>query len=226
MGPFGVLDGYKSTAWGDFHQGLRTFAPDRGNWGRTLHVQAGVKSRKWVISLLFGAAAIGAAADAYSSAQQKIDAIESDRLRTGSRVTLTYPELNAWVARKAPDGVHGAKVVVTEHGVATGTASVDFLKVQRAQGQNPGWLLSKLLDGERPVSVTARIRSSGGTATVDVERVEISGVAVDGRPLEFLIQNILLPLYPDAVVGKPFELGHRIERLDVAPTGVGITIGK
>ena len=225
MESFGGKAWFNSTAWGDFSQDLRSLALGRGNWGRVPHVQAGVKSRNWVISLLFSAAAL-AAADAYLSAQQKIDAIENDRLRTGSRLTLTYPELNAWVARNLPDGVRGAKVWVTQPGVATGTANVDFAKVQRSQGHDPGWLLGKLLDGERPVSVTARIRSTGGTATVDVERVEISGVVIDGRPLEFLIQNVLLPLYPNAVVGKPFELGHRIDRLDVAATGVGITIGK
>jgi hypothetical protein len=86
--------------------------------------------------------------------------------------------------------------------------------------------MSKLLEGERPVSVTARIRSAGGTATVDVERVEISGIVIDGRTLDFLIENILLPLYPNAVVGRPFELGHRIERLDVEPRAVGVVIGR
>jgi hypothetical protein len=76
------------------------------------------------------------------------------------------------------------------------------------------------------VSVTARISSSAGKAQVDVQRVEISGVTIDGRTLDFLIQNILLPLYPDAAIGRPFDLGHRIERLDVAPAAVGVTIGK
>jgi len=94
---------------------------------------------------------------------------------------------------------------------------MDFGKLRRAHGYQTGWLMSKLLDGDRPVSVTARIRSAGGRATVDLQRVEISGVAIDGRTLDFLIENILLPLYPDAVVGRPFELGHRIERLEVGP---------
>jgi hypothetical protein len=82
--------------------------------------------------------------------------------------------------------------------------------------------MAKLLDGERPVSVTARIRSDAGHATVDVERVEISGVIVDGRTLEFLIQNFLLALYPNAAVGRPFELGHNIRKLDVQPRGVTV----
>ncbi len=103
---------------------------------------------------------------------------------------------------------------------------VDFGKVRRAQGYQPGWLMSKLLDGERPVSVTARIDSGGGKATVRVERVEISGFQIDGSSLDFLIQNFVIPLYPDAAVDRPFEMGHRIEKLDIQPAAVGVWIGK
>ena len=31
---------------------------------------------------------------------------------------------------------------------------------------------------------------------------------------------------PDAVVGRPFQLGHRIDRLDVQPGAVGVVIGR
>jgi hypothetical protein len=183
--------------------------------------------RKWACPILFvavAAAGIAPAFDNYDSARQKFGLIESERLRPGARVTLTYPELDAWVAHEAPNGVRNPHLQVTPRGSVTGTAIVDFVKVRRAQGQEPGWFMRKLLEGERPVSVTARIRSSGGIATVDVERVEISGVVIDGSTLDFLIQNVLLPLYPDAAVGRPFELGHRIERLDLAPTAVAVVI--
>jgi hypothetical protein len=49
-------------------------------------------------------------------------------------------------------------------------------------------------------------------------------MAISGGALDFLIRNFLLPYYPDAKVGVPFELGHRIERLEVEPTGVGVLI--
>jgi len=179
--------------------------------------------RKWVVLILF-AAVVASAYDSYVSAKQKIDSIEAEQLRPGSRVTLSYPELTAWVAREVPDGVRNPKILVAANGVATGSALVDFAKVRRAQGSPPGWLMSKFLEGERPVSVTARIKSSGGAATVDVERVEVSGLVLDGSTLDFLIQNVLLPLYPNAVVGKPFLLGHNIDRLDVAPAAVSVVI--
>jgi hypothetical protein len=162
----------------------------------------------------------------YISAKRKFDLIDSGRSRPGTRVVLTASELNAYVAHEVPSGVRNPKLEVVSPGVTTGTALIDFGKVRRAQGYSPGWLMSKLLDGERPVSVTARITSAHGQATVDVQRVEVSGLEIDGKTLDFLIRNFLLALYPDAAVGRPFELGHRIERLDVQPAAVGVVIGK
>lgn len=179
----------------------------------------------WVISLVI-AGGLGAAYDDYSSVKHKFDQIESDRLRAGTRLVLTAGEVTAYVEREAPQGIRNPRIQLPAPGVVHGSALVDFNKLQRAQGYEPGWLMSKLLDGERPVSVTARIRSAGGHATVDVQKVEISSVTVDGKMLDFLIQNFLLAKYPDAIVGRPFELGHRIERLDVQPAAVGVVIGR
>ena len=179
----------------------------------------------WAISILFVAASLAAASYSdYASAKQKVDSIEAGRLRSGARVTLTFPELNAWVAREAPSGVRNPQLRVASRDLATGAALIDFGKLERSAGRQPGWLMSKLLDGERPVSVTVRIRSSDGRTTVDIQRVEISGIAIDGRTLDFLIQNFLIPMYPDAVIGKPFELGHRIDRLDVSPSAVAVLV--
>jgi hypothetical protein len=184
-----------------------------------------VKRQIWAICLLLVLGSLGAAANEYFSAKQKFDAIESGRLRPGAQVTLSYPELTAWVEKEAPKGVRSPKLRVAERDIATGTALIDFAQLERSQGRQPGWLMSKLLEGERPVAVTAHIRSGAGRATVDLQRVEISGIVIDGRTLDFLIQNFLLAMYPDAVIGKPFELGHRIERLDIVPAAVGVVIG-
>jgi hypothetical protein len=168
----------------------------------------------------------GAASHDYVSAKQKFDRIESGRLQAGSRVELTPSELNAYVEQAVPTGVRNPKIQIVAPEIATATALVDFGKVRRSQGYQPNWLMSKLLDGERPVSVTARIRSSKGQATVDVQSVEISGVTIDGKTLDFLIQNFLLPMYPTAAVSRPFDLGYRIDRLDVEPRAVEVLIGK
>lgn len=177
------------------------------------------------LALLLGAV-LAAADTEYASAKRKFDQIESDRLRAGTRVELTSRELTAYAAHEVPPGVRNPRVQLVSPGVATGTALVDFVKLRRGQGTEPGWLMSTLLNGERPVSVTARIRSASGQATVDVQQVQISGMTIDGSALDFLIQNVLLPLYPDAAVGRPFELGHRIEQLSVRPGTVTVLIGR
>jgi hypothetical protein len=167
---------------------------------------------------------LGATYPEYSSCKQKIDLIGSGHIRAGSRVELSARELTAYAVAVAPPGVRAPQLQFGAPGLVTGTAKVDFGKVRRAQGYQTGWLMSRILDGERPVSVTARVRSDAGRATVDVQRVEISGISVDGHTLDFLIRNFLLPLYPNATVGRPFELGHGIRKLDVQPRGLSVYI--
>lgn len=181
--------------------------------------------RSICVALALATLALATASD-YTSAKRKFDLIDSDRSRPGTRVELTTPELNAYIEHEMPVGVHNPKLEVVSPGVTTGTATIDFGQVRRAQGYAPGWLMSKLLDGERPVSVTARITSAHGQATVQVERVVVSGIEIDGATLDFLIRNFLLAMYPDAAVDRPFQLGHRIERLDIQPAAVGVIIGK
>jgi hypothetical protein len=174
------------------------------------------------LPLLFGSYA------EYVSATQKFKLIENDLLRPGTRLALTSGELNAYVQQEIastyPSGVRDARLEL-RNGGATGSALIDFGKVRRAQGNPPGWLMSKILDGERPVEVRARIHSAGGHATVDVESVQVSGFTIEGRTLDFLIRYYLLPNYPDAKVGEPFELAHGIDRLEVKPGTVDVVMG-
>jgi hypothetical protein len=194
-----------------------------GNSGGGWSVYSSVKYLLLAGSLLAG---LGFGFDLYSSARQKVDLIESGRLLPGARVDLSLGELNAFAAKEAPAGVRNPKLVLAEQGVVRGTAMVDFGKLRRVQGYEPGWLMSKLLDGERPVSATARIRSGGGKVTVDVERASISGLEIDGSTLNFIIQNFIVPFYPEAMVGRPVAMRFRIERLQLAPAGVGVVIGR
>src|SRR5262249_3073352 len=142
-------------------------------------------------------AGLAIAANEYAVVQNKLDQIEGGKLRPGTRVVMTSQELTGWAAHKMPDGVRAPEVELGT-GPETGSAMIDFGKVRRAQGKSPGWIMGKLLDGERPVRVSVRIRSGNGTATVDVERVEVSGLQIEGQMLDFLIQNFLLAAYPDA----------------------------
>jgi|SRR5579863_1372019 len=165
----------------------------------------------------------------YALVQRKFDLIEQDRLKPGSRVTFTPRELNAYAAAEipkvVPEGVREPRLELGS-GSATGSALVDFVKLRSAQGSPPGWLMRQLLSGEHPVTVTARIESGNGHATVNVESVQINGMTIEGRMLDFLIRNYLTPYYPEAKIGEPFELSHHIDRLEIQPARVDVFLGK
>ena len=215
----------KRTRVVEFSTVCELFDPIAGNPAQPRRVSACVSRRIRSFSILLVAVSLAmAGANDYAAAKEKFDRIESGRLRPGSRVMLSFEELNAWAAHEVPAGVRNPRVQVSAREIATGNALIDFGKLERNAGRRPGWLMSKLLDGERPVSVTARIRSAGGRATVDIQRVEVSGITIDGRTLDFLIENFLLPMYPAAAISKPFEMGHRIDRLDVSPAAVAVVL--
>jgi hypothetical protein len=47
--------------------------------------------------------------------------------------------------------------------------------------------------------------------------VEVAGIPIQGSALDFLIRNYVIPHYPEAKVGKPFELHEHVERIEVKP---------
>jgi hypothetical protein len=171
----------------------------------------------------------GSAAPDYLSAKRKIELIRQDRMRPGSRVVLKESELNAYVRQEvaavAPEGVKDPRLEL-DAGRATAYALVDFPKLRESQGKQMNWLLARMVAGERPVRVDARIQSGDGRATVDVERVEISGMTIQGAGLDYLIRNYLWSYFPTARPGEPFELAHGIERLEVRPSEVQVLIGR
>ena len=151
---------------------------------------------------------------------RKIDLIQSGHAKPGSVMVFTAAELNAWGRAKAaqvvPEGFRQARLELG-NGTATGYALVDFLKMRHAAGIETNWLVAKLIEGEKPLKVTANIQSAHGRATVHLTRVELGGIAVSGAPLDFLIQTFFMPLYPDAKIDQPFELAVGVERIDVTP---------
>src|SRR5205823_12816997 len=110
------------------------------------------------------------------------------------------------------------------NGAATATAVVDLLKIRHGQGENTPWLIAKLIEGEKTLKVSARIQSAHGRATVYLQRVELSGLAVSGPTLDFLIRTFFLPLYPNAKINQPFELHDDVERIEVAPVQARVVI--
>jgi hypothetical protein len=168
--------------------------------------------------MLIAAGSVIFAGPLLESAHRKFALIESDRAAAGSRITLTAAELTAYAREQAqiiaPGALRNAVLTITP-GHAEASATIDFLKLRQDAGAQPGFLMQQLLSGERPVRVRVKIASAAGRARVDVERVEISGVAMEGRPLDFLLRQFVIPSFPDARVGDWFELGHNIDRFDL-----------
>jgi hypothetical protein len=186
--------------------------------------------RGFLVAIVAAAALLAVPASDYTSAKAKIESIEQDRLPAGSTVFFTPAELNAYareeVAKAAPEGVRNPRLELRQ-GAATGYADVDFAKLKEStSGGELNWLLARMLAGERPVRVDARITSGNGRAQVDVQRVDIGGVSISGSALDYLIQHFLWAYYPEASVNKPFELAHRMRKIDVRPSGATVTIGR
>jgi hypothetical protein len=161
-------------------------------------------------------------------AQKKLDSISDRKLKPGSAVTLSSGEINAWIHAKAvkafPEGIRNEREDLGT-GTTDGTALVDFLKLGRAKSSvNP--LIARLIEGERPLRVSIRVESANGRATVFLTRVELSGVAVDGSILDFLIKHFVQPRYPDIKINEPFDLDFNIDRIEIQPAGVRVLIKK
>ncbi len=157
---------------------------------------------------------------AAASVSRRLDLIESGKAKPGSVFRFTQAELNAWVRVKAtaivPEGFRQPRLVLG-NGEASASALIDFLKVRHASGVETNWLVAKLIQGEKLVRVRAGVQSARGKATVHLLSVEIGGLAVTGAPLDFMVQNFLLPFYPNAKIDVPFELADKVERIEVTP---------
>jgi hypothetical protein len=172
------------------------------------------------------AAGVPAATYASGAARRKMDLIESGRAPRGARLQFSAAELNSWIAEEtkihAPLGARNPRLVLGAE-AATGYADIDFLRLrQAATGEAPGWFLRNLFSGERPVKVTVHFESRAGRARVDVERVEVSGVALEGRALDLAIDAFVRPAFPNAVVSEWFPMQDGVERFTVSPAGVAV----
>ena len=162
------------------------------------------------------------------SAQKKLDSISDQKLKRGAVVSLSNREINAWIHEKAvkafPEGIRNEHIELGP-GTADGNALVDLTKISKTKnGVNP--LIARLIEGERPLRVAIRVESSNGRCTVFLTHVELSGVAIDGSILDFLIKHFIQPRYPDIKINEPFDLDFNIDHIEIQPTGVRVLIKK
>ena len=162
-----------------------------------------------------------------ASCRKKIDEIESGRAKANGVYLFTAVEINAYAREELPQvvpkGLRNPSLELAANR-AIGSALMDFLQMQHAQGVKMNWLMEKLLDGERPVRAVIESQTKDGQAIIYLRRLEISGVAASGTVLDFLIRNFFRPLYPNAHINEWFEMGHNINHVDVRPDAVRVYI--
>jgi hypothetical protein len=182
-----------------------------------------------VAALAVLACTLHAADPLYESAQRKLDALDAHTVPRGGSVSFTRAEINAWarvrVPQIVPEGLRDQRVELG-NGTATGYAVADFLKMRQAKGEATNWFFAKLIEGERSLVVSVRLESGGGRCTVHLTRVEISHAVASSTVLDFLVKTFFMPLYPDAHINEPFDLGDDVDRIDVRPSGVVVTVKK
>jgi hypothetical protein len=179
------------------------------------------------VALLLPALTLEAGDPLYESARRKLDLIEAGKVPRGSVINFPPQEINAWARVRVPEIVpEGIRDMRVELGVntAVGYAIVNFLKMRQAQGASTNWLISKVIEGERPLKVSVRLESSNGRCTVFLTGVELSNVSANRTVLDFLLTTFFKPLYPDAKINEPFDLDYNIDRLEIRPSGARVTI--
>jgi hypothetical protein len=193
---------------------------------RRTTIEGGVLNRNHFVLLIAIAGLLPGSVTDSESAFRKLESIEIGTAKPGSRVSFTQGEINAWMRDQAkmrvPQGVRNLRVELGA-GRATGSVDIDFLKIQQAAGGgDPGWLIKNLFAGEHPVLVTARFQSANGKGRVDVERVEVSGVPIEGRALDFVIAQYVKPTFPDVKVNEWFALRYGVDKFALAPNSVTV----
>ncbi len=165
---------------------------------------------------------------ALRSADAKMEKLSNEQYRRGEVVTFSPAEIDAWVRdevhKEVPEGIREPKIEPGQD-TALATALVDFVKIERSRGKTPG-MVAKMFEGERPLKVALRLESAEGRCTVFLTRVDVGGVSLEGRPLDLLLSTFFKPLYPDAKIGEPFEVGYNIERIELRPAAIRVYIKK
>ncbi len=158
---------------------------------------------------------------AAENARSRMEAISAGKLRRGAVVIFRSQELlgvGQEELEKRMPGVVSDLSLTLGNGWAAGSGNVDFLRLQRSwTGEDAGFVLRRLLGGVRPVTVRVRLSSAGGRARVDVERVTVSGIVLEGAGLEFLVRAYVRTVFPDAVQGEWFPLDPHLEQVALEP---------
>lgn len=173
--------------------------------------------RRSVVLFLVSIAVATPNPGAPASAQKKVNLIQYHP-RLGPRVvsfsSAELVELGMQLLESEVPGAVTEPQLRLSDGAATATIHVDFSKLNRIASSPLSWLLR----GPHVVTVSVQISSGNGKMRVHPTQIQIGSVTLNGETLEYAIDNILLPYYPDAIVDRDFALPATINRIQVTPT--------
>lgn len=152
------------------------------------------------------------------SAREKLELIADGKLKPGASLVISEDEINSYLrydyASEIPAGLSDPHISLEPDRVR-GSAVVDFLEWENETGASPGPLLSWMLRGKRPVEAVCHYASADGYGQVDVESVKIGGVSLSPAAVTFLIDNLVTPRFPGAVVGRRVPLGFHLRQVRI-----------
>jgi hypothetical protein len=155
--------------------------------------------------------------------QQKLDAIIAHGnapSAAGRRTEFSGDEVNAYLQIRLtplfPTGVTEPSVVLVGQGRVSARAVVDLDAIRR-KGSGGLFDPTSYLSGRLPVTAAGTLRTAEGMGQFDLERAEISGIAVPKSLLQEIVSYYTRsPEMPDGVnLDERFELSHEIKRIDV-----------
>ena len=168
--------------------------------------------------------------EAAASAGAKMEQIREAYESGGSfgMLQITELEANSYLAYEfsyaLPYGV--SEVLLRfEPGRIGGSAVVDFDRLKEGFDTPPNPIADFLLRGVHGIEMEGTAWGLDGTGEFRLERVLFDGVELPRPVIDYMIEQYLLPRYPNTAIDRPFQLPFSIDDFR-AGTGYVVLTGK
>jgi len=159
--------------------------------------------------------------DRFQTKMTRINANGQAKRRVALRTAMSEAEVNSYLAyalaQELPVGVTDPYVTIEGDGRVSGQAIVDLNQV-KAERSSGGWLDPfAYLSGKAPVTAIGALRTSRGTARLELESTTVSGVPVPVFLLQALVSHYTrTPENPDGIsLDDTFKLPANIREIEV-----------
>ena len=206
--------------------------PNRTNSNRTGEITLSI-CLAIVLAAATVCAPLAAAAEtptpqAAAEASRKIDRIREAHESGASfgELRLTELEANSYVAYElAPDIPAGVSQITLQFtpGRMSGSTVVDFDRLKRGLSTPPNPVADFLLRGVHTIGAEGSVSGRNGIGQFQLERVLLDGVALPQMVVDYLIEQYLIPRFPDAAINRPFVLPFSIDSFRSGTQAVTVT---